>query len=209
MLLVDENNDAYIIYGDFLPNAAIPQTAINAGHLQTGGTYRVWSNEDDSILMNALSNSSNWSSFISSDLSQAAQSLGKTATAVGTPSLDIFKQSWNTKYTEEQGWVTSVGDEWGWSLDEYIGSTEGYAVSAENNMYYPRKDSFEDGDEDFLAYWTSSMSTNGGIMMIYNGGGIYYYDYDRPYCGICPVIKMPASLLQLNASANIWSVTTE
>ena len=208
LFMTDEDGYAYIIYGDYLKNAAIPQAAKTAGHLNTDGQYRVWSTTNRTDLINAMKTESYWSSYITSDLAIAATNIGKTAVATGGPTATQFKKSWNDQYTESQDQVKTTGDETnGWS-GASLASTAGYAVAEANNMYFPHKSVINDGAYHVSAYWLASPSIYGAnyVTRIGNDGAIWYEEYNDPTRAFRPLVRIPCSLFELNDDGISWNI---
>ena len=53
-IFLKDGNNVYMIYGDYMPNAAIPQAAITAGNLETDETYSVWNTTNRTDLITSL-----------------------------------------------------------------------------------------------------------------------------------------------------------
>ena len=209
LFLKDDDGYAYMIYGDYLPNAAIPQAAKTAGHLNTNGTYRVWSTTSRADLINAMKTESYWSSYITSDLATSATNAGKTATATGGVTVTQFKKSWNDQYTASQGQITVTGDEVnGWTGSTLV-STVGYDVAEANNLYFPHKSDVSDGQYPAHSYWLASpaVSQSYESMYIHSAGTLayagYYWYEDRVFR---PLIRIPTSLLEVNENGTSWNI---
>jgi uncharacterized repeat protein (TIGR02543 family) len=201
--MADDDGYAYIIYGDYLPNAAIPATAITGGNLQTDGEYRVWSARGASDFINVMNTQTYWSSLITNSLSTAAENLGKTATATGSPTVSQFIKSWNNKYTEAEEQVNVPGNETsGWS-DFTFNTLAGYAVNEEENMYCPHKEVINDGEGNsgrLMGYWLASKFKNDDsyVMLVDCRGNFGANSYNLTYRAVRPVIRVPSELLELN-----------
>ena len=202
LFMIDNDGYAYVIYGDYLPNAAIPQAAIDEGHLSTDGTYRVWSKTNRTDLINSMTNSSNWSSFVSSSLQAAAANAGETVTVTGGPTVTQFKKSWNDQYTSGQVIVT--GNEIsGWSTQGLSGTT-GYSVAESNNMYFPHKSVVSDGSNSVQGYLLASPSNYNEFRVMYvNCNSVLDNDgsggADKAFR---PLVRLPSSILEYNSETN-------
>jgi len=206
LFMTDSDGYAYVIYGDYLPNAAIPQAAIDEGHLSKDGTYRVWGATNRTDLINSMTNSSNWSSFVSSRLQTAAANAGGTATVTGGATVTQFKKSWNDQYL--LGQVTVTGNETsGWSIQS-LGGTTGYNVAESNNMYFPHKSAVSDGSNSITGYWLASPYAGyaHGVMLVCYDGGLDYYSYSNDLRAFRPLVRLPSSILQLNDDGVSWDI---
>ena len=201
LFMTDEDGYAYLIYGDYFPNAAISEDAITQGHLTTAGTYRVWSTTNRTDMLNAMKNTSNWDNLITSEIKKAAEKEGKTATATASPTMGQLKKSWNDQYTENGQQITISGNETnGWGLQR-VENTKGYKVT-ENNMYFPRKSEFMDGDGEAWGYWLSSIGNrhSGSMMNAGKDGNINNLNsYDGTSGVFRPLIRIPVTLLEKNS----------
>ena len=128
---------------------------------------------------------------------------GKTGvTAKGAFTVTEWQESWNSKYTGEEGiTVSDNGNGSFYSLD--ISSKVGY----NNTLYFPYK-----GDKlnsNCYGYWLASIYANSvdNEMNISWGGyvnsGRYYFDY----CCVRPAVYLPSSInIKQNSTTGVWTV---
>lgn len=194
----------YMIYGDYLPNAAISQTAKTDKSLETGGTYRVWGNSSNSNrtkFIEAMTTTSYWNHILTSDL------ISKGATATGAPTVTQFKASWNGLYTSSQDQVTVTGNESsGWSTQS-LSSTAGYAVAEANNLYFPHKSYWTDGGSNITGYWLASPNSGGTnlVMAVNYNGPLGSGNFYTTYRGFRPLVKLPSNILVQNSNGT-WDI---
>ncbi|MBO5004711.1 MAG: hypothetical protein J6D03_05615 [Clostridia bacterium] len=171
----DENN-VYIIYGDYLPNIAVIASNLSISNQRK---YAIYSSTSSEELLKGLVQTSNWEHLLTQGLK------AKNVTAIGTPTLEQYVGSWNEKYpndklytkknsTEQYFIGLQVGSE---ATEINMSGAQGY----NDTLYYPHKKSlnFVEG------YWLSSFSgyTSIALMSVcYNGFvnfGYYYYQSRR------------------------------
>ncbi|MCR5147279.1 MAG: hypothetical protein K6B70_08105, partial [Clostridia bacterium] len=199
LLMTDDDGYAYMIYGDLMPNAAIPQAVMENEHINKSGTYIVYSTTSRADLIHSMSNSENWSSLITQNLRLSSEGVGKTVIATGGATVTQIKKSWNDQYPLEP--ITVNGNETdGWPNLQDLVDKEAYLQDEEDNMYFPRKTIFVDGSNECRGYWLASYYNQDSfhVMMIYNIGSLNDGSYNYAYGAFRPVIKIPSSILEMN-----------
>ena len=207
-----EGNYVWLIYGDYLPNAAIPSITNTS---KSGNSF--YSNTSRIDLINAITTKPNWSSLLAGTINgksiDYSSSSDSNITAMGSPTLDLYKNSWNTKYPNSETYpnniiYTSLGED---TMDDgligycisrnnsspsifddsaYMSGSEGYKSSSEaDSLYYPYTTNG--------GYWLASPAARNSqwVFMVYGHNGAvggYYYNYSD-YCSLRPVICLPAS----------------
>lgn len=213
-IFLKDDANVYIIYGDLLPNAAIP-TKTDWIYSNDRGIY---SSKGRKILLDKLLTPENWQALLTEDLAN------KGATAVGSPTLQQFVASYNEKYTKDKFVITESGTaEDGYTEYSAIkemteggikaglqNELEGYedaTLGRENEqksgtLYFPQ------GSEKFKEYWlatphTSNEAVRNGVVMVSRGfisqsGGITP-SFARP------VITISTDHLSQNSDGT-WSI---
>lgn len=156
---IDDSN-VYLIYGDWYPAAGLQNTGddISGGYgdyaILTPTKQGVSHSERREILINYFKNSDNWTN-ITEALSSSGTFSGKVLETTGTPTLEMWLDSWNEKYDDILG-RTSVTE--GTRFNYY---------DFETNDYYP-----ETREEDnYLP------NANGLIVSRYNNTTPVWYSY--------------------------------
>ena len=207
-----------LILADYLPNAAIDTT-------QTGFTnlvkstyapiYGIYVNNNRIQLLDAMTTKSNWTSLLTGSINGTPINYaGTTDTniwAMGSPTLDLYVNSWNTQYPEDTIYtattVTAMND----GLNGYyVGTTENptttnlnYQVMQEkdgynNTLYYPHHEWIDNCD----CYWLASPSAGNerGVAYVYVNGFVGNYYYGCPYnynsAALRPVVSLPSNILK-------------
>ena len=208
-----ENDQVYLIYDDVIPNSVykdsngnsiLKDTANNTINLSFSGDYNVYIPYDSSDLtlrgklITAMENTANWSALTTGTMNAGTEN-AKDVTgtfAMGSPTLELFKKSWNEKYD-----------------DIYIATTQnnmsdglkGYYISKTNNPpntneYYV---SLSNSDKLYFSksskhYWLASPSaddTGRVVRVTYDGGVSSNYTSDTDI-GFRPVVCLPSSVLE-------------
>lgn len=101
-------NYVYLILSDYLPFNAIGNIS---GIIQYGNNYAVKSSNNRVELINAMTIKSNWTSLLKGTINGKEidyRSLeGENIYAMGSPTLDLFVQSWNEKYPNNETYSTN------------------------------------------------------------------------------------------------------
>ena len=204
-----DGNYVYLILDDYLPNSAVSNTVKTTYNLANGyGNYCITSTTNKKDLIDAMTTSSNWDSLLTGTLNGKSidyrSSTDTNVRAWGSPTLDLYVNSWNAKYPSNKMYIakkTDMNDSVGWGY--YVGSSEnpkGIIMNVSNTsgysdpLYYPHKTTYESCG----GYWLASPSafSNTGVMLIYCGGIVNAYDYNNSGLSIRPVVCLPASTLQ-------------
>ena len=211
---IDENY-TYIILDDYLRHNAI---AIMSGMQKI--VYGAISDENCNVcgdgsrsgFIGAMKYKSNWSSLLIGTLNGTAidysTSSDTNIKAMGSPTLDLYVNSWNAKYPNNMIYTSYLSNVNHYGYDGYyIGSSEnptGGTVNKPNtdSLYYPYSTKYDIGQLDYCnGYWLASPSAAGDeVLMIVNyNGTISGYPYgwgSNPRFGLRPVICLPSSALE-------------
>ena len=145
--------------------------------------YCVYTKTNSADLINGLSTTSLWQDLIDNgkidgvDLSQDVKR-DTNVWAMGSPTLEMFVDSWNTVYPEDKLYTakkTRMLDSIGWGF--YVGLTENptstyIGVSSKegynNPLYYPHQSDYS----NCYGYWLASPSatTTAYVMYVYCSG---------------------------------------
>ena len=129
-------NDWKIFYKDenivrLILSDCLPTSAVNIEGLQKSGNYGIYnSNWDGTLILNEMLKKSNWTNLLKGRLNgqniDYTSEEGTETYAIGTPTLEIFTQSWNTVYPENPIYIYETEDI---RMEGY----HGYTASTENN----------------------------------------------------------------------------
>lgn len=157
-----------LILADYLPSAAIDTTQTGFTNLREGGTYGIYTSGNRIQLLDAMTTKSNWTSLLTGSINGIPINYaGTTDTniwAMGSPTLDLYVNSWNTKYPADTIYtattVTAMSD----GLNGYyVGTSENptedtiFSYSSEgynNTLYYPHQNDIDATQ----GYWLASPS---------------------------------------------------
>jgi type IV pilus assembly protein PilA len=206
-----DSDYTYLILSDYLPNAAVSIT-----NIETYGTYGVYTSVDRATLINAMTTPSNWSALINNGtinetpLSSEVKS-NVNVTAMGSPTIELWVNSWNETYSNDTLYIRYVGTNdidnnnfyaTGYAIGDsanpttlgiYLSSKTGY----DNILYFPHHETSLD-DSSCYGYWLASPHAGSdeafSVMTINYDGASGHYQYDGDYA-FRPVIKLPTSVL--------------
>ena len=205
ILDTDEEGYTYLIYGDYLPNSAVPQSLIDSGKIGIYKTYSVFGMENRDNFVSVLKDSNNWSDLITLELKNASERINKTATATGTPTVTQFVNSWNKKYPKNP--IIIRGDEeFGYYYYNIAQQNSGY----NDLLYFPHKNYYKDTS----GYWFASKTGNYGeeqqysVVSLFYSGGLNnpFFRYQSSDEAIRPIICIPSSLLVRNGDGLSWDI---
>ena len=200
-----------LILADYLPNATIDTTSSAFSNLSKYSTYSIYANNNRIQLLDAMSTKSNWTSLLTGTINGTPINYARTTDtniwAMGSPTLDLYVNSWNTKYPADTIYTATTASAMSGGLNGYyVGLTENpgtfyldYQVMQakegyNNTLYYPHKE----GVDNCHAYWLASPSaySAGDVVGVFYSGsvGLNYYDYY--YMAFRPVVSLPSSILQ-------------
>ena len=227
-----ENDKIYLIYGDYLPNSYLKDSNGNSiiSNLSFSNNYAVYvptgSGNSRVTLINAMTTRANWSSLLKGSINGGEEfdfsstDYAGTYDAMGSPTLDLFVQSWNKKYPNNETYSTNqiytakrtgMSDTIGWGYyvsrtnnpptgSEYsanMAGSEGYkSTSNADLLYYPHPDTGSWNNTD--GYWLASPSANSKAraMTILYGGIVSYNQFFDTAFAFRPVVCLPASVLE-------------
>ena len=202
----EENGKTYIILDDYLPNTAVP--AFDGK--RTYSTYGVYASSNRKQLIDGLSTKSLWQEIINNgkvngvDLSQEIKDDTENVWARGSPTLEMWVDSWNTSYPDDMLYTnkrTGMSDAIGYGF--YVGATENPAsyninLSSKdgynNPLYYPHRS----GYKNCYGYWLASPSANIGsyVMFVYYSGYVYYDRSSSYNYSARPLVCLPSNILE-------------
>ena len=172
---------------------SIPKAATLAKQLIDGlSTKSLWRD----IINNGKVNGVDLSSDIKNDL--------ENVWAMGSPTLEMFVDSWNTMYPEDKLYTakeTGMSDAVGWGF--YVGLTENptstyVSVSSKqgynNPLYYPHKSIYSNCN----GYWLASPSAArvSAVMAVAYDGSVYRSDCGYGIYSARPLVCLPSNILE-------------
>lgn len=205
-----------LIYGDYLPNAAIDTTNSAFEHLiistfaPTFGIYVDMDTGNRIQLLDAMQTKSNWATLLQGTINGTPVNYSDTVDtniwAMGSPTIDLYVNSWNTKYPQDRIYTAQTTDQmYDGVYGYYLGLTENPTSTSipsetmktkagyNNTLYYP----YQINTNNCYGYWLASPSANSNLhMMNVDYRGQVSYDYFGSY-GVAfrPVISLPNSIL--------------
>ena len=200
-----EGDYTYIILDDYLPNTAVP--AFDGK--ETSSTYNVYASSNRKQLIDGLSTKSLWRDIINNgkvngvDLSSDIKNDLDNVWAMGSPTLEMFVDSWNTMYPEDKLYTakrTGMSDSVGWGF--YIGANENPTSTYisllkegyNNPLYFPHKS----GVSNCYGYWLASPSATyeSYVMNVSDNGNVHNIYYSRRYYSARPLVRVPSDILE-------------
>ena len=203
-----------LILADYLPNAAIDTTQTGFTNLSKSTyapTYGIYANSSRIQLLDAMTTKSNWTSLLTGTINGTPINYaGTTDTniwAMGSPTLDLYVNSWNTKYPTDTIYTATTTSAMSDGLNGYyVGLTENpttYYLDYQemqakegynNTLYYPHQEVVD----KCYAYWLASPSADhvNYVMTVYYYGRVNYYGYGNYGVAFRPVVSLPTNILQ-------------
>ena len=200
-----------LILADYLPNAAIDTTNSQFSNLSKYKTYGIYANDNRIQLLDAMTTKSNWTSLLTGSINGTPINYaGTTDTniwAMGSPTLDLYVNSWNTKYPADTIYTATTSTAMSDGLNGYyVGLTEnpttytiGYQVMQakegyNNTLYYPHQESVDGCG----GYWLASPSASEVrfVMMVYYLGNVHNHFFHYNRVAFRPVVSLPSNILQ-------------
>ena len=208
----DGTSYTWLILDDYLQYNAIGNiTGLAKGNPGTNTDYCVRSTVSRKNLIDAMITTSNWNSLLTGTLNGTSidyrSSTDINIKAMGSPTLDLYVNSWNEKYPSTPIYTAQTASAMG---DGYYG----YYVSKINNppktseynltmvtapgysdtLYYPHTSNYE----SCFGYWLASPSAvmNGGMMLVGYYGGVANDSYGSAGQAFRPVICLPSSAFE-------------
>ena len=200
-----------LILADYLPNAAIDTTSTAFSNL-TKSTYAtrhgIYAKDNRIQLLDAMTTKSNWTSLLTGTINGTPINYaGTTDTniwAMGSPTLDLFVNSWNTKYPADTIYTATTSSAMSDGLNGYFvgtaenpttyflnySSKEGY----NNTLYYPHQERVD----SCLGYWLASPSAYDvyNVLSVHYVGYVNICDYNYIALAFRPVVSLPSNILQ-------------
>ena len=240
-------NGVFIITKSYLPNSYLPANGVKMG---TSGTYNTyWSTTNlsaystgsaaidtqvaglfklgwvntypTSTIRNikavaALMDTTKWNGLLTEELES------RGGMAIGSPTLEMWIDSWNGKYGQIDGnlyyGIASGGYLIGTSSNasssglykETMEVKKGYQVEEENNLYFPHKSTYN----SCIRYWLASPHSWSGMMMCvkydgwFSAWGSNAFDVGDTFfaAGVRPVIYIPSDIKGVRQQNGTWSI---
>ena len=213
-----ENGYVWLIYGDYLKNAAIPAGT----YISKYGGYTVYASDNRVTLINYLTTKSNWSSLLTGTINgkeiDYTSSTEPKITAMGSPTLELYRDSWNAKYpntdtyTTNQIYTATTSSAMSDGLNGYyvsrtvnpptsetyveMSGSQGYpADSTADTLYYPHSGPLTWNST--YGFWLASPSafSTSYVMMVSYDGRVSWDSYGAPRFACRPVVCLPSSVL--------------
>ena len=153
-----------------------------------------YKNYKNTKCVSALLNSNNWNSYIDN-------SKGLSQYAIGGPTVELWMDSWNARYTDSKDQLYCNNSN---STGYFVGSNSkptGYSTNSNNKqgdggeLYFANK--LTDGDDTVNYYWLSSTCAAGSYTILYAtyDGQLSCYRFDRDYYGgLRPVVCLTSNI---------------
>ena len=224
-IFYNDGSNVYMIYGDYMPNAAVNTEKTG---MTVDGTYRAYwvsnSLDNPEVAVDYLIDTDNWSQLITSELAL------KGANATGGATVDMWVNSWNEKgYTKL---YTSLDD-----TGYFVGTNENptretsitYNITAvatsigvknidefgaEDNLYCPHREIVSDPGIPCVGYWLASPA--GDIrtdcvsdVLTVNYDGTLGTQYENPCVGLRGVICIPSNIVGAQDENGAWNIIVD
>ena len=156
--------------------------------------YTLQSGINNSKCVSTLLNDNNWSSYKDSG--------NKAEKAIGSPTVEMWMDSWNTRYPGDKVYrrastsTSNPGYYVGTSQDPTTTSTNSSVMSAKegynNKLYYPHTSSYNGTN----GYWLASPSANssGAVLRVYYDGHVDYNGFNDSSLGVRPVVSLNSGI---------------
>lgn len=193
----------YIILDDYLPNEAVDTT--NIAGLSISGTYCVYSKDDRTELLNAMTTKSNWDSLLTGTINGHAVNEKRSSNvyAMGAPTVDLWVNSWNATYPNDKLYtattVSAMSDGLnGYYIGDYANpSSRDINFSSKtghnNTLYFPHQGYVD----DCCGYWLASPSASlvKYVMKVWFCNYVNSISYDYNEYAFRPVVCLPSSVV--------------
>lgn len=157
----------WIILDDYLPNNCISDTLITNNNLQIGnGAYCIKATTNRADLLNAITTTENWAELVNNgSINGTALITSDTnVKAIGSPTLELWTNSWNTTYPYDKIYTSQTTDAMNDGLFgnyiDFVENSTTYGISLKekegwsNALYFPYKMK----EDECYGYWISSPS---------------------------------------------------
>ena len=158
--------------------------------------YTLQSGINNSKCVSTLLNDNNWSSYKDSG--------NKAEKAIGSPTVEMWMDSWNARYPKSSDQVyrkvststSNPGYYVGTSQDPTTTYIENRVMSAKegynNKLYYPHTSSYNRTN----GYWLASPSAGyvSYVLYVRYDGYVNSYTYDNSYLGVRPVVSLNSGI---------------
>ena len=156
--------------------------------------YTLQSGINNSKCVSTLLNDNNWSSYKDSG--------SKAEKAIGSPTVEMWMDSWNARYPRDKVYRKASTDTSypgyyvGTSQDPTTKSIDSSVMSAKegynNKLYYPHTSSYNGTN----GYWLASPSAGGSrfVLYVYYNGSVDYDSYTISYLGVRPVVSLNSGI---------------
>ena len=151
--------------------------------------YTLQSGINNSKCVSTLLNDNNWTSY----LDEETNGKRKAERAIGSPTVEMWMESWNTRYPSDLIYCNNTN-----SKGYYVGTsqsptTTNFSNSGKdgysNKLYYPYTSAYNGAD----GYWIASPSARSTDRVLYvscNGNVSYNYVYSSYGIGVRPVVSL-------------------
>lgn len=198
---VNETEYVYLILADYLPyNAIGTMTGLQKGNKGTEIDYGVGADTRDHLL-NAMTTRDNWSSLLKGTINgkniNYIDSSDSNITAMGSPTIDLWVDSWNISNPDTYIYYASNNTGYSSGLSENSLSIKGVSnIGITNTLYFPY--SYE--KDACSGYWIASPSANGKNYVVdvelNSNGSLGCRSRNVSLLAFRPVVCLPASDLQ-------------
>ena len=89
-----------------------------------------------------------------------------------------------------------------------MSNKEGYQISEEDNLYYPRKNIFSDNSGECYGYWLAAPmgQSVSSIALVYYDGSINSNYYNIPLFALRPVVSLKTDVMGTK-NGNTWKLS--
>ena len=153
--------------------------------------YTLQGGINNSKCISTLLNANNWKKYLDNE-----NGIGKAEKAIGSPTVEMWMDSWNTRYSNYKVYRKTSTDTS--HSGYYVGTSENpkdYCFSTGYNnklLYYPHTSSFN----SCYGYWLASPSAYNSNIVIYvsYSGDMYNYSYIASHLGVRPVVSLNSGI---------------
>lgn len=201
------DDKAYIILGEYLPTSAIDFSKFNNVSTSDGGKYCFDSTEGRKPIIDAIEDKAKWEELLHGTINGNAINYSTTSDiyAMGTPTLELYADSWNKKYPENKLFIQRNNEVMYDGLyGYYVGTQEGALTSDadmsetagyDDLLYYPTKEQLS----ECIGYWLDAPAVSNEYEIIAVGctAGCVASNLHWTFnIGIRPIICIPLTDIQ-------------
>ena len=159
--------------------------------------YTLQSGKTNSKCVSTLLNDNNWTSY----LDQEIQGKRKAEKAIGSPTVEMWMDSWNARYQKSSDQVYRRASTSTSYPGYYVGTSQNpstyyIVLSAKegynNKLYYPQTSSYNGTN----GYWLASPSAGDSNAVLYvdYSGNVSYGSYTSSHLGVRPVVSLNSGI---------------